>query len=110
MYDFIIEDDGLTGKIIFSGSLTIENAIYIKECLLNSIEKVKELLIDHQDATKYDVTYLQMLTALHNSAGIMGKNVTLNYSKSFDAFVKDAGLENYKFLISDEDISWRLKK
>jgi len=103
MYDFIIKDDGVTGKINFSGSLTIGNAISIKECLLNSLEKVQKLLIDHQDATKYDVTYLQLLTALHNSAGIAGKKVTQNYSKSFNAFVKDAGLEKYKFLISDEN-------
>jgi len=102
MHELLISDNGSRGVIVFHGSLTIQNAVSIKECLLDALEKVTDLSIDHNDATGYDITYIQLLITLRNSAAILGKSISINSSKSFIAFVKDSGLANYKFLLNNE--------
>ena len=102
MYEFLVKEDGITGEIVFHGALTIQNAISIKKSFLDAIEKVKELSINHNDVTGFDITYIQLLVTLHYSAAMSGKTIRLIYSKPFIAFVKDSGLSGYKYLVNEE--------
>ena len=101
MYDLIVNENGETGEIVFHGSLTIQNAFLIKEGLLNAIEKVRELSINHSDVTGFDITYLQLLISLHNSTAILGKTIKVDHTKPFIAFVHDSGLSGYECLLKD---------
>ena len=103
MYELLVKDNGLSGGIVFHGPLTIQNALPIKECLLDAIEKVNILSIDHYDATGFDITYLQILITLHYSTAKLGKTIKLIYSKTFVAFVKDSGLSGYKYLVDEDE-------
>ncbi|MGA7720579.1 MAG: hypothetical protein WCA84_05310 [Ignavibacteriaceae bacterium] len=102
MYECKINENGISGEIVFQGSLTIKNAASIKECLSDVLFKVQDLFIDHNNASEFDIIYMQLLVALYNSATLYNKTVKWSYPKLFITYVKDAGLSGIKCLTNNE--------
>jgi anti-anti-sigma regulatory factor len=103
MYECTVKENGSMGKIVFQGSLTIQNALSIKKCFSDVLIKVQELFIDHNNSTEFDTMYLQLLIALHNSASLHNKKVKWSYPKLFTTYVKDSGLSAIKCLTNNEN-------
>lgn len=105
MYKFIVNDNGLSGEIFFHGNLTVKNALKIKESLSEAFDRVRELFINHNEATGFDIAYIQLLVGLHNSAALLGKTIKWSYPKLFITFIKDAGLSGCHCLTNTELIN-----
>jgi hypothetical protein len=109
MYEYKINENGITGEIVFQGSLTIKNSASIKECLTGLLFKVQEIIIDHDNASEFDINYMQLLVALNFDATLDKKSVKWNYPKLFTTYVKDAGLSGIKCLTNNETDKKQIK-
>ncbi len=113
MFEFNIEkkDDSLNLEL--NGVLTIQNINEIKDVLYENYKTVNSLIISHTNASDFDLTYIQLLIALHKTSLKDGKKVFLDNERSlkFDTIVKQVGLthigflgvENEQFTFSEED-------
>jgi ABC-type transporter Mla MlaB component len=61
-----------------NGSLTIQNIAPLCKLLVDSLNLVKELNIDHEEADEFDMTYLQLLVALNKTAVNINKKIKVD--------------------------------
>jgi anti-anti-sigma regulatory factor len=61
-----------------NGSLTIQNIASLHKIFAESLNLVKELNIDHEAADEFDLTYLQLLVALHKTAVNLNKKIKVD--------------------------------
>ncbi len=75
-------------------SLTVQNAVTLKEQFKNAIAKGDLIIIDHSGIEEFDITYLQMLISLDRYANELGKTIkfTGSHPDSFRALIQNAGL------------------
>lgn len=76
MIDFLLDDAKSAGTLLLSGSLTIQNAIPLKEALLRAVGEVSQLTINLEQVEKLDLTALQLLCVTQRALLEQGKNVT----------------------------------
>ena len=69
MIDFSLDDSGTTGTLLLSGSLTIQQALPLKETLLRAVGEVNQLAINLEHVEGMDLTALQLLCAAHRDFG-----------------------------------------
>jgi hypothetical protein len=100
MYEAIIDETGATGKINFDGSMMIQEILPVKESFLNSINKTESLIVNHGKVTSFDLSYLQLLIALHKSASSQNKGAEVEekHPESFLQLMRESGCPFYKWL------------
>ena len=76
MIDFSLDDSGASGTLLLSGSLTIQQALPLKETLLRAVGEVNQLKINLEHVEGMDLTALQLLCAAHRDWIRNGKKVT----------------------------------
>lgn len=76
-----------------NGSLTIQNIASLFKLFMDSLNLVKELNINHEEADKFDLTYLQLLVAAHNTAVNLKKKIKVDckHPVSFVQMTLDLG-------------------
>jgi len=76
---YTLSGDGQSGTLRLSGSATIEHSALLREALLRGLERCPmRLAVDLAQVEEADLALLQLLFALHRSAG--QKEVQLDYS------------------------------
>lgn len=105
MYEIEVDEQNSKVKLTFTGALTIQNSIAIKEVLSNSLNQVKSLILNHEKVEECDLTYLQILLSLHKSAESVGKTVIINgpHPDSFIQCIKDSGLPHYSWIVGESE-------
>jgi anti-anti-sigma regulatory factor len=87
-------------KLHLDKSLTIQNAITLKEQFEKAITSGDTIIIDHNDAEEFDLSYLQLLLSLDQYAVEIGKKIRYigNHPDSFEILLKNTGLslENWQ--------------
>ncbi|MEO5339160.1 MAG: STAS domain-containing protein [Magnetococcus sp. MYC-9] len=73
MIDFSLDDSGTSGTLMLSGSLTIQQAMPLKELLLRAVGEVNQLTINMEQVERLDLTALQLLCAAHRDLLKSGK-------------------------------------
>lgn len=75
-------------------SLTIQNAVTLKEQFKSAIAEGDSIIIDHSGIEEFDITYLQLLMSLDKYALEIGKKIRFSGShpESFKILIKNAGL------------------
>ena len=76
MIDFSMDDSGTNGTLLLSGSLTIQQALPLKETLLRAVGEVNQLAVNLEHVEGMDLTALQLLCAAHRDLVKRGKKVT----------------------------------
>ena len=74
--DFSLDESGAVGTLRLSGSLTIQQALPLKEILLQAVAESKQLIIHLDQIENMDLTALQLLCAAHRDLLKSGKTVT----------------------------------
>ena len=75
MYEIQIDEVTSTGRIFLGGILKIQEINSLKEALQGALQQVETLKINHEKANSFDLTYLQLLVALHKSASSKHKTI-----------------------------------
>jgi anti-anti-sigma regulatory factor len=86
-----IEDSDNIRMLKFYDDLIIQNADEFKTILGESLEAAGILIINVESVAEIDLSCLQLLCALHKSAMLAGKTVTLDYNRS--PLIKETLLE-----------------
>ncbi len=76
MIDYSLDAAGSTGTLLLSGSLTIQQALPLKEALLRAVGEADQLVINLEQIENLDLTALQLLCAAHRDWIKRGKKVT----------------------------------
>ena len=81
-------------KLHLEKSLTIQNAITLKEQFEKAVTAGDTIIIDHKDAEEFDLSYLQLLLSLDQYAVEIGKKIRYigNHPESFEMLLKNTGL------------------
>ncbi len=97
MYEIIGHEEDSTAELILEGEITIHNAGDVKEQFEDMINKYHNVIVNHEKAVVYDLSYLQILMSLKKSADKSGKNLTLkiNPQNSFYETIKLAGCQYF---------------
>ena len=79
--------------IVINGEMTIQNAVEIRNALLDTFSEGNNLQLDMKGVTDVDLTGLQVICAAHISSIKIGKNFTLviNGNEPIMKIVHDAG-------------------
>jgi hypothetical protein len=108
MHEIIIDEVTSTGKINLNGSLIIQEIQAVKELFCNLIDQTNHITVNHENANSFDLSYLQLLVALHKSAIYRNKEVEVEdkHPESFMQLIKESGCPFYKWLniVSEETI------
>jgi len=75
-YDLATREDGTT-VLSFRGTLTILEAVALKQILQAALERSSKLVVDCSHVGKMDFSWLQLLCSAHRSARGEGKSFTL---------------------------------
>jgi anti-anti-sigma regulatory factor len=68
MVEAEVKKTGKKGIITFSGTLTVNGAVEIKEALLNALSRFKILELTFGDVSDVDVAFLQLLCSAHRTS------------------------------------------
>lgn len=100
MHEVIIDETNMTGKVNLDSALVIQNILPVKESFINSISKSDNLTINHEKADAFDLSYLQLLIALHKSANAQNKEVEIQekHPEDFLLLMRESGCPFYKWL------------
>lgn len=81
-------------KLQLKESLSIQNALTLKEQFERAISEGDTIVIEHSDAEEFDLSYLQLLLSLDKYAAELGKKIkfTGSHPESFQQLVQSAGL------------------
>ncbi len=84
-------------QLLLEGQLVIRNAALIKKELLSALTNSQTLELILKDITKVDMAFLQLLVALHKSAAIAGKRISLDIEPTayMKSVVENSGLQNH---------------
>ena len=74
--DFQIEEATKTGRLTLNGEIGIQQAVALKDQLLNARESVEHLVLDVQGVTGLDVSALQILCSAHRTFMKLRKEIT----------------------------------
>jgi len=93
--------------INFDKSLTVQNAMTLKEQFKNAIAKGDLIIIDHSGVEEFDITYLQLLLSLDQYANELGKKIRFagSHPDSFRSLIKNAGLGTDHWLCENNESS-----
>ncbi len=61
----------------FKESLTIWNALKIKEMIINTLNNCTSLTLNIKDVEEYDFSFLQILLSLIKTSEMQGKEITI---------------------------------
>jgi len=100
MYEIKFDERGSKATIFFDGSLKIQNAGDVKETLLSALTKADKIIINHDNGTAFDLTYLQLLIAAHKSASMQKKEISLSgkHPVEFYTLLRDSECPDYEWL------------
>lgn len=100
MYEVEIVNKNSKVIIKFTGALTIQNSIAIREVLFKALIKNKSFCINHDKVEEYDISYFQLLISLGKSAIQSGKSLIIEdkNSDSFNNCYKESGLPMYSWI------------
>jgi anti-anti-sigma regulatory factor len=94
---------GKTVALNFKGSLTIQNALLLRDFLLNIPDQGDIIIIGHDEADEIDLSWLQLIVSLHKSAAKSGKTIKLTNSDLFNTLVTDSGFQSCKWITCNSD-------
>lgn len=105
MHELQIDEANSAGRMILSGTLKIQEIIPLKEAFQEALKKVNTLKINHEGGKSFDLTYLQLLVALHKTASARGKTVSVEekHPIEFISLVRGSGCPSYQWLNIDND-------
>ncbi len=88
-------------------TLTVQNAMTLKEQFKSAIAKGDSIIIDHSGIEEFDVTYLQLLLSLDRYANEIGKKIrfTGSHPESFKNLIQNAGLKPDHWVCEPSDAS-----
>jgi anti-anti-sigma factor len=96
MSDFQFETKGDAGVLTVAGDMTIQCAAMAKEAAESALKDVKSLVVDLTGVTGADLTFLQILCSLRQTAERDGKNVAIkSCPEFFKRAVEEAGFSYY---------------
>jgi ABC-type transporter Mla MlaB component len=92
MYELKINRKDKKAKLILTGPLVLAYAVKIKEAFSELQKEGNDLIVNHEKAEEFDLSYLQLLLSLNRSAAAEKKKLTVEGS-NHEAFVSlTAGL------------------
>ena len=107
--EFVVEKKGKNklGTLRFSGDLTIQDAVSIKETVLDALSKVDDCRLDFELVNMFDLSSIQILFAACKSAIAKKKKLELNGEcpNVFRNAVIDAGFERLEWLCFGESFA-----
>jgi anti-anti-sigma regulatory factor len=91
----------------FSGDLTIENVLELRNNLLNSLDKAEQLLLTFENVTATDLSFIQLLCSAHRTAVRSEKNLKLDNHRPdvLKAAVRETGFIREKGCVLDTQAS-----
>lgn len=94
-------------KLRLDKTLTIQNALTLKEQFEKAVSAGDAIIIDHKDAEEFDLTYLQLLLSLDKYAVGIGKKIRYigNHPESFETLLKNTGLSLENWLCQSNQSS-----
>lgn len=97
MYEIITREEESAAELLLEGEITIQYAREIKDQLASLLNQYQTIVVNHEKATCYDLSYLQLLVSLNKSADKSGKKIMLiiNSQNSFYEIIKSAGCHNF---------------
>ncbi len=97
MYEIITRDEESAAELMLEGDVTIQNASELKEQFTVLINQYQTIVVNHEKAAGYDLSYLQILVSLKKSADKSGKHLILkiNPQNTFYEIIKSAGCQNF---------------
>lgn len=92
MIELNISENGLL-NIELGGDLTLQNISEIKSKIEAQLANSKSIVIEHQKAESFDVSYLQVLHSLYNHTSMNNQALSFNgnHPVDFISLLKNAG-------------------
>ena len=78
MIDFKIEESGNNKTLIVNGELPISNAAAMQGGLIRSLESPEDLIIDLEEVSDVDLSFLQLLCSVHKTSRELNKHITMS--------------------------------
>ncbi|MDA8088613.1 MAG: STAS domain-containing protein [Nitrospiraceae bacterium] len=106
MLEYRFEKSGNPAVLRFSGELSIDKIVDLRNILLDSLNQTENILIDLEKAGPVDMAFLQLLCSAHRMALKSGKSLSVSsYPGPFMEAIKEAGLGSF----TCKDAQWRSK-
>ncbi len=100
MHEILVNQSDSSVLVILKGQLSIQNGGAIRDAFLNALDQGNKIIINHENAEDFDLTYLQLIFSLHKTAMESGKDfqISCKHPESFIALIKDSGFLPYNWL------------
>ena len=70
-----VEDLGDLARVVLQGEVTIQTIAPLKETLLQCLSDKQRIIVDVDEVTRADLSFLQLLCSAHKQATLMGKGL-----------------------------------
>jgi anti-anti-sigma regulatory factor len=100
MYEITIDPSKMNGMIALKDSVTIQNAIELKESFKNAFDEVNTLYVTHESLTECDTSYLQILIAANKSAVELKKSFKVigQHPEVFKNLINSSGCTSFSWM------------
>jgi anti-anti-sigma regulatory factor len=106
MYELKISQQDKSAKLILTGALTLPNALAIKEAFTNLLKQGNNLVVNHEGADEFDISFLQLLVALNKSVYEANKKLLVEgpFPESFVTLITGKPLLHWEKNESANDV------
>lgn len=93
MAELTLQMEGDTAVAHISGAATVEHALDLKISMMGAMDELGDFLLDVSGVESCDITFMQILTAMHKTAKLNQKTVRMTgtVSEQMQAFIRDTG-------------------